>query len=318
MLKDRIISTLRFFDMQDYPLTLLELGKFLMADLDIVNANIDGNGELKSETSVHTEATVGIDGILKSLDTECRGVVDSFLGFYFLAGRKSIAEARWHNYFFGIKREKLIRRYVGGLRHLPFVRGVALAGSQALGQQKAASDVDLFIIIAPNFLWLGRTLVTAYFQILGKRRYGDKISNRFCLNHYLAGAKNITELRNLYTASEYLKLRPLVYSRAIWEFQNNNRKWLEVFFPESAQIEPVADKPSWRQVFFEKIFTNSFGAFLEKKLQAWQLPKIRQEKFIVVAGDELSFHPESKQQPLLARFFQNQQQEQRVAKQLVV
>ena len=35
MLKERILSTLKFFDLQDYPVTLLELHKFLLADVQV-------------------------------------------------------------------------------------------------------------------------------------------------------------------------------------------------------------------------------------------------------------------------------------------
>ena len=115
-------------------------------------------------------------------------------GFYCLKGRAAIIDQRLANYIYGIKRERRIRRFIGGLRFLPFVRRAALAGSQAQGVQKSDSDIDLLIIVEPEFLWLGRTAVTAYFQILGLRRHGKKIANRFCLNHYLAGVKIIDRI----------------------------------------------------------------------------------------------------------------------------
>ena len=110
------------------------------------------------------------------------------------------------------------------------MRGAALAGSQAQGVQKPGSDIDLLIIVEPKFLWLGRTVVTFYFQLLGTRRHGKKIADRFCLNHYLAGVKTIGELKNLYTAWEYAKLRPLIYEGAVTEFQEK-KQWGTAWSP---------------------------------------------------------------------------------------
>lgn len=185
MLKERILSTLRFFDFQDYPLTLLELQRFLVTDLEVLKKLIDMQGEIII-SNFKKEQEITIDKILECLDSELQNFVENTLGFYHLAGRKPIVQSRLQNYFFGIKREKLIKKYIGGLKYIPFVRGAALAGSQAMGQEKEASDIDLLIITDPKYMWLARTLVTAYFQILGKRRHGRKIQNRFCLNHYLA------------------------------------------------------------------------------------------------------------------------------------
>jgi len=186
---------------------------------------------------------------------------------------------------------------------LPFVRGVALAGSQALGAQRADSDIDLLIIVDPEFLWLARTAVTAYFQILGKRRHGQKIADRFCLNHYLAGVKTIGELRNLYTACEYAKLLPLVYGSAIAEFQQKNSSWIAAFLPNFEPMMVGEDQQSSAQKFLERLLGGKFGRWLERRLKNWQLPKIRQEQFILVRDDELSFHPQSKQKELLTQFF---------------
>ncbi len=318
MLKNRIISTLRFFDLQDYPPTLLELTNFLISDWACLSRSLDRHGELNAaEEAAEPEPKISCGQIRECLAGECAAEVQSSLGFYYLSGRQDLAPKRLENYFYGIRREKLIRRHVRGLKYLPFIRGAALAGSQALGQSKETSDIDLLIIVSPRFLWLGRTFATVYFQVLGKRRHGQKITNRFCLNHYLTGPKRITELRNLYTAAEYLKLRPLVYAHNIWAFQTTNSQWLARFFGNAELLEPSLKRPSRPQEFLEKVFSGQFGSWLERTLKNWQLSKIRQEKFIVVENDELSFHPQSKQQQLLSDFVKLQQQQQRIAVKLV-
>ena len=304
MLKDRILSTLKFFDLQDYPVTLLELHKFLVSDINGVKDHLDENGEIKSFDI--KPAPVSIDEVLMVLEQQCQNEVGNHLGFYYLAGRQAIAHSRLQNYFYGIQREKLIKIYIGGLKYLPFVRGAALAGSQAMGQEKPGSDIDLLIITAPGFLWLARTLVTGYLQILGKRRYGQNIANRFCLNHYLAGAKSLQSDRNLYTACEYLKLRPLVFSHAVWQFQKNNANWIKFCFPNADFLEPEKDASPALQKFLEKLFTGKFGSWLEGLLKNWQMARIRKQQFIVVEEDELSFHPHNRKNKLFRAYFQDQ------------
>src|SRR5262249_39445543 len=111
------------------------------------------------------------------------------------------------------------------------------------------------------------------------------------------------QYRNLYTALEYLKLRPVVYPHVVWAFKKSNQAWLQIFLPNLSLEEPNKQKPSRFQQILEKIFVNGFGQWLEKQLKNWQLAKIKKQKFIVVEEDELSFHPDSKQQSLLADFF---------------
>ncbi|MCL5667301.1 MAG: nucleotidyltransferase domain-containing protein [Patescibacteria group bacterium] len=306
MLKLRIISTLNFFDLQDTPLTLLELHFFLLADIARIKERMGEGWEVKPlpEDAGLSGQKVPLDRVLLCLETECQGLVEETKGFYSLAGRKHLAKQRLENYAFGLGREKLVRRYAKFLRYLPFVRGAALGGSQALGLQKESSDIDLLIITDPQFMWLARTFATIYFQLLGRRRHGDKVANRFCLNHYLSRPKQVDRERNLYKAMEYARLRPLVCGRTINEFRNNNTAWINWFLPNAGfNAGNSAEQEFKLRLFLEKIFRNSFGRWLEGKLKTWQMARIKQEEFIFVTGDELSFHPESRHAGLLEKFF---------------
>jgi len=304
MLKNRIISTLRFFDLQDIPLTLLELHRFLLGDLNRIALSQDEKKELYQDAPMGGESKkVGLDEILASLEGECQNEVENTLGYYHLPDREQIVRARLSNYFFGIQRERRIKRFLPFLKFLPFVRGVGIGGSQSLGQQKDKSDIDLLIITQPGFMWLARTLISAYFQILGMRRHGKKIANRFCLNHYVAGAKLVDRERNLYKAMEYARVRPLIYPQGIVEFLRKNQDWMRVYLP-NFYAEESFEKQSKIQIFLEAFFNNPFGWVLEKLLGFIQKLKIRQDEFTFVLKDELSFHPHSQHRALLSRFFQ--------------
>ena len=311
MLKKRILSTLIFFDLQDYPLTLLELQRFLIADWESIQQQTDRQGEL-AEIKTDVSKPVSLMEILSCLDNECQGLVEQHLGFYYLPGKRELVERRLRNYLYGLKREKLISRYAWILRHVPFVRSAGLGGSQAMGLQKPGSDIDLFIVTDPQYMWLARTSVTVVFQFLGKRRHGQNIANRFCLNHYVAGPKALRQIRTLYSAMEYGRLRPLVYGQHLLVYQQNNQSWINVFFPNWQPVPAGFESQSYLQKVLEKLLHNGLGRTLERLFKAWQLPKIKKSKFIIVEDDELSFHPDSKQENLLDGFFKFQEQQQRM------
>lgn len=302
MLKNRILSTLKFFDLQNLPLTLLELYRYLIVDENNLQSFTDRQGEIVGDIGT-LPGRVALDEVLRCIEQDCKNEVQNHNGYYVLTGRTDLVVTRLHNYAFGIAREKLIRIYSPVLQFIPFVRGVALGGSQAMGLPKSSSDLDLFIVTDPNFLWLTRTLVTGYFQICGVRRYGDFIANRFCLNHYIAAPREVREYKNLYTAAEYAKLRPLAFASTVRRYQYNNIGWIRQLFPNVEFIKLPPDEQPILQKFFELLFDNFLGRWMEQKLKSLQLPRIRQtEKFIVVKDDELSFHPQSKQQQLLRQF----------------
>lgn len=304
MLAERIISTLRFFDLQKFPLTAFELYKYLIADVSTLQNKLDSRFEMASEEVIPISA-VHYDTVLTQLHILSReGRIVAKNGFYAMPGKESLILDRSKNYLVGLFRERRIRKYLTPTKHIPFVRGIALAGSQALGQQRKSSDIDLLIITDPRRMWTARTLLSIWFHIFGVRRHGQKIANRFCLNHYLANPREVDAERNLYKAMEYTKLRSVVGADQIRKFQRANEVWIRQFFP-NVNFPSIKSQPKSRlQILLEKVFNNRMGDWLERRLGQWQQNRIRQDQFVFVRKDELSFHPESKHTALLEGFFQ--------------
>lgn len=317
MLQSRIINTLKFFDLQHIPLTALEVHKYLLADTERVQRHLNEQWEVKGSLDsnqtdgVIVGGTVGVAlaTVLAVLMEQCSKTdseIKTFRGYYFLKSRDDgFVLKRLENYLHAVKRERRIRRYGGFARYIPFVRGVGLVGSQALGQYRAESDIDILVFTAPGFLWTARVLITIYFQLLGVRRYGNKIATRFCLNHYVAGPKQLQRDRNIYTASEYLKMRPLYPSRTIERFKQNNLSWIRIFFPHATADTETRTPQSRLQRVLEKILKNKFGQFIERQLKRLLIGRITQDDFVVVEDDELSFHPHNRKADLFAAFFKS-------------
>jgi len=304
MLKERILSTLKFFDLQDYPLTLLELHKFLLADVQIMKSQINTDWELIGKP-VGGNQKAGVDEVVRCVDTECQNELEQINGFYCLKGRSGIINLRVANYIYGIGRERRIRRFVGRLKHFPFVRGVALGGSQAFGLQKPTSDVDLLLFVDYDYLWLIRPILVAYFQVLGIRRHGRFISDRICLNHYLTNSREVQSGKDLYNAMEYLRLRPLAYAQTVDEFRLSNLPWIKFFFP-NFELESKAAQPVSRlQATLERCLKNKFFSGLSEFLKNWQLKRARRGNYVIASSDELSFHSLERKRLLLSNFFGN-------------
>ncbi len=299
-LRDRVLFTLKFFDLQNTPLTILQLQDFLLNDPEFLKNKINSEFEIK-DTANPIENVVEQE-IQKTLN-ELGDAIESQQGYYCLAGRRNIIVDQQANQVFRQYREKLIQRFVPKLRFIPFVRGAAVGGSHTLGQSKENSDIDLFIVLDPKFLWLGRFLVTGYFQLIGFRRHGEKVANRFCLNHYLGGAIEVDKERDLFNAMEYLRLRPMVYPQTIREFLLKNESWLRNFFPQGKIVEVKDQAQSSFQVILESIFRNGFGRWLNMRLGKYQMKRIMRGKPAVANPIELSFHDKARKFELLARLF---------------
>jgi hypothetical protein len=311
MLSKCILATLKFFDLQGYPLTAVEVHRYLLAPIEYLKAQMDSQYEISEGAMLETDeqpVAISLLGVWEVLD-ELKGLRQIGLthGFYFLPGSQNSVYRRLRNYRFGVVRERRLRRWRWVLSNIPFIRAIAVAGSQPVGLQRPESDIDVLIVTHKKFLWLARSLVTVLLHVAGVRRHGVKVANRFCLNHYISKIKEVPQHRNIYTAIEYAKLRPFVNPGLIYAFQLANATWIEFFFPHAmGSVSKFLSKPTQGLVqrVLEGLLSNRLGMGLEQRIKDWWLPRIRtHEKYIVVSEDELSFHPDSKQEGLLTEFF---------------
>jgi hypothetical protein len=293
--------------LQEVPLTAFEVYKYLLPEYALLIENLDAHYE--ASVLGHEAAPEDLAHVFIRLDQLAQtGSIVHHRGYYCLPGRERLIPQRLRSYGQGIGRERLLRRYTKFVRHIPFIRGLALGGSQAMGLQRSVSDIDLFIITDPAFLWLGRTFITAYFQLVGHRRHGKYIANRFCLNHYLAGARMLHEDRDLYNAMEYLRFRPLFGAAEISDFWRRNRVWMQQLYATTPLYVSAQRRPSKFQMLLEALFRNRFGNWLEQQLGQWQLRRIRRGDYVIATAEELSFHSKERKKELFRLFFESKKQ----------
>ena len=115
------------------------------------------------------------------------------------------------------------RRLLGLLKHLPFVRMVALSGSVAALNADGRADLDLFVITRGARVWLVGLLVVVLSKLVGKRRL-------ICLNYVLSDEQLPIDRQDLFAANQIIQLRPLSGADAFRTFVAAN-PFVARFYP---------------------------------------------------------------------------------------
>lgn len=286
-LKKSILMTLALFAAQEQAPTLLEIRRVLLRSSP--SQNIPSLWELK-----------------KTLERDLSDSIARESGLYCLRGSERTFAARRGRSLNSARLLRKARRRAGGIRHLPYVRGAAVSGSSAQLNAVSDSDIDLFVIAKPGRIFTARFLVSAYFQILGLRRHGNKVSGRFCLNHYVAEDAELSDDHTPYTALLYASFLSVFGRGRFRGFFERNSDWIRKFIvnpelPISSYFKNSDREQSYFAKFLEILFFPFSGA-IEALLRVMQKRRIREEQYVVVSESELAFHPGSKGQQLISRY----------------
>lgn len=285
-LSKNILSTLCYYDVLDYPLTSFEIWKYLMSH--------------NTEHITHSRLAEVIDELESS---NLNKYIEELEGFYFLKGRKSLVEARLHKNKISGDKLKRLRRIVWFLRFVPYIRMIAATGTLAMKNAEKESDWDLLIVLKKGRIWTGRTLATFLLHIIGKRRYGDKIKNRVCLNYFITTNSLEIRTKDLFSANEYYFLLPLFDAGSYYKKFQLRNSWIKDFKLNYSLNEIMgprvlvdSEMSSFIRTFLEKVFGWNF---LEKRLGDWEKRKIENNPKTGIAGsyiqasdDALIFLPE--------------------------
>jgi hypothetical protein len=280
-LTKNVLTTLTYYDVLDYPMTVFEVWKYLTRV----------NGE-----EAANEEGVSLLDVSKELEGEAlKRFVRKNHGFYFLRGRENLVEQRLERNKIAEKKIKIAKRVAKFLRFVPFVRMVAVTGRLAMKNTEKKSDLDFLVVLKNRRIFTGRLLVTLAVHLLGKRRYGRKIEDRVCLNHFLSKNYLKISLEDIFSSSEYYFILPLFGQKTFRKFKERN-SWIKkykinYFSHESANLKNIPD--SFWAKNFRKFGEKILGFdFIEKKLRKWQLqriakdPRTHQNGSLIIANDE--------------------------------
>ncbi len=154
----------------------------------------------------------------------------------------------------------------------PFVRAVLASGSFSKGYMDEKSDLDFFVITAPERLWISRTII-----VLFKRLFFLNSHKYFCCNYFVDVDHLEIEEKNLFTATELATLIPLDGSRHHKKMIEAN-PWLKRFFPnfeiDSAEHFVYAGKETLKMllegILKAKFFDPIERLFMRMTLRRWK------------------------------------------------
>src|SRR3989338_1087827 len=270
-LQKRIVSTIAYFDMFDYPLTAVEIWKWLYRD----------DSSSQNQNCSLADILFG----LQSVDLE--PIIDVKDGFYFLLGRREIILTRLNRYCLAKTKFNIALKVTVWLRSLAFVQLVCVCNNVSYSNGAKKSDIDFFIVTSRGRLWLTRLMVTLVVNLLRRRRHGQKTANRVCLSFYTSEDYLNMSGIGLKPADPYLAywlatLIPLYNRHETYPKLLSANGWLKDYLPNfysnvlSDRRQVKEDR--WLNYFRgldEMILAGFLGGWLEKFSKRLQIKRIR-------------------------------------------
>jgi hypothetical protein len=247
-LETAILHTVAYVDIFDYPLTLAELHRYLVA-LPI------------AETRLQAVLT---DGRLVPRRLVRCGE------FYTLPGREDIVALRRQRMAYARRLWPWAVYYGHRLASLPFVRMIAVTGSLAVDNVQPGADIDYLIVTENGRLWLCRALVIIMVRLAARRGI------TLCPNYFLAERALIFQQRNLYNAHELVQMVPLAGIDTYRRLRRLN-SWTSRYLPNAGGFPPLkvdrlplaGSLQDWRGRLGETLFRTRLGGRLEQ----WEMER---------------------------------------------
>lgn len=305
-MRDSILATFIYYDILDFPLTLLEIQKYLI-----------NPARLKILPQPTGEISLG--DIQKELEFLISGNrIGQKNGFWFLKERDILYEKRIEKEKISSAKWNKFLKIAKWFAVIPYLRGVMAGGSLAYNNTTANSDFDVLIIAKSGRLYTCRvflSLVASFFRAR-RKRFDLIASDKFCFNHYLTDENLSISHESLYNAQSYANLKPVLIGGELFKrFYGDNiwiNKYVYNFCPADdfvlRRIRPFPVLAVFSKIT-EKVLNSFWGDWLERALRYFQQKRIKINPATYESGgrvvfneSELEFHPRSFEKVLLAKY----------------
>lgn len=281
LIRQSIISTLAYFDIFNYPLTIAELHRYLWKPPQAVTL-----------TEVYSE--------IDRMDD-----IEIHQGLVCLRGRGATITSRTTAYLESERKYKKRLPYIRLLTYLPHVQAIFVVNSLAFQNVRPDSDIDLLIVARPGTIWSTRFFTTALAKLLRLRPRPGNTKDTLCLSFYVDGGT--LNMHNL--MSDALDIHEVYWLRhlfPIYDPQNIGKKidtandWIHEYLPnaKSVHLHPLRTiSHSWLHSISQTLFGIFSYERFWKAVQLAILPaELKQlsgpvERSVVVLSDSLlKFH----------------------------
>lgn len=263
-LPNAIAETLAYADLFDCPLAAQQIHRYLVrlpTDLARVEASLAADPWLTSLIERHGE-------------------------LYCFRGRSGIIALHEVRVGYGRPLWRAGRVLAHIVAHLPFVRMVAMIGSLAVENARAADDdIDLFIVTAPGRVWLARAMVIALVRLAALAGY------ELCPNYLLSTQRLAMRDNDVFTAHELAQMVPL-HGRTTYRALLAANGWLADFMPNATprdgQARDLGRLGRAAQRAAEFMLGGRLGDRLERRVQARKVAQLQREA-ASTGSDEVGF-----------------------------
>jgi len=306
MIKSAVLATLAYYDGLDYSLSAFELYQYLI-NPQRLNPRIESLGLVSLENTQ--------EAIKELIDN---GQIKEENGSHFLKDRIGLSSLRIEMEKISAQKWRLCLRRAYWLQVAPWIRGMFVSGSLALGTVTEESDFDILVLVDPRRLYLARLILSSVASLIGARRTRYQISapDKFCFNHYLTTDALRINHESLYNAQTYAHLVPMMVSQTLsGKFFAENlwiNKFLYNFTPHQQVIRrSVRSSKFLKSIarFIETIGRGSLGDRLEKFACEYQQKRIFANPAthasggrVIYTNNELEFHPHSFEKIILDHY----------------
>lgn len=238
-IKKNILATLAYFDAFNYPLTRDEVCLFLPVKYDCKTFD---------------------DALTYLMSSR---LIFRFDKFYSLKNDPYLVQRRNKGNQKAFEMIKTARKVGNWLIKFPYVRGIAISGSLSKNYADDESDIDLFIITAPNRLWIARTLM----HFFKKLTFLVNLQHCFCMNYYIDESGLEIAEKNIYTATEVVTLIPIQGDTTFADFFVANA-WTRKYLPNHIMRMSTAKslKTAALKWLIEFLLNNKLGDRLDDRL----------------------------------------------------
>ena len=286
--KNAIFSTLSFFAIFNYALTIEELFQNLLfykrneEKIDLLNLELILNS-LVSKKNIQKEN-----------------------GLYFIFENKFsgyLLDKRRQYYLNYQKKKKIALKWGRRLAKFPGIRFISLVNTVGMKMPKASSDIDFFIITDKKSLWISRFFITLYLKIFGIRPNFKDDTDTICTSFWISEKDlNLSKIKYQYFdvyLIYWLNNIITIYDEDDYHsklLENNN--WVNRFLPfhyknnlEKDALITLSSFSKFIKKTTEFILINKFFVKILKSLQMKYFPdkikKIMNKDTRVMINDDI-------------------------------
>lgn len=295
------MATISYFDIFDFPLTVMEIWRWLYVadtlpgtDIVTVQRELEGSEYLRQRLAAQS-------------------------GFYFLRGRADIVQTRHERYSLAEQKYHTAKRMIRILRWVPWVKMIGVCNTLSYSNSRADGDIDLFIVARRHRIWQTRWWVTGFLKIFGLRPTPDRTRNKICSSFFVGednlDLQSVALPHDTHFAYWAMQIVP-VYDEGVYDAFFAANTWARAQLPHVAPIVPTSRRIVPVAGVF-KLMLRACSSIFPERLFRWLQMRIMPDRLksaanhdtrVVVNDGMLKFHNNDRRQLFFDRWQQRLQE----------